>query len=109
MKKERNSKSSTVFALSTLTHLIPKYHYDKDGNCINPDFNNRTYVKKAYKAYLKGQIYFRYKDNIYTVPKISKQALEDYLNSVSLEDLEKIDVLQELENIKSQEKIEENA
>jgi len=101
MKKEEISKSPTVFALSTLTHLIPKYHYDKDGSCINPDFNNRMYAKKAYKAYLKGQDHFKYKDNIYTVPKISKQALEDYLNSVTLEELESVDILQELETIEN--------
>lgn len=93
------SKSPKVFALSTMTHMIPKYHYDKDGNCINPDFNNRMYAKKAYKAYLKGQDHFKYKDNIYTVPKISKQALEEYLDSMTVEQLESIDVLQELENI----------
>lgn len=109
MKKENSSKSPTVFALSTMTHLIPKYHYDKEGNCINPDFNNRMYAKKAYRAYLKGQPYFMYKDNLYTVPKINKQALEEYLNTVDVEDLEATDMIEELENIKSQEKIEENA
>ena len=100
MKQENSSKSPVVFALSTLTHEIPKYHYDNEGNLINPDFNNRMYAKKAYKAYLKGQTHFIYKNNVYTVPKISKQALEDYLNSVSVEDLEKVDILQELENNK---------
>lgn len=98
MKQENNNKSPVIFALSTLTHKIPKYHYNDEGNLINPDFNNRMYVKKAFKAYLKGQTHFLYKNNVYTVPKISKQALEDYLNSVSLKDLEKVDILQELEN-----------
>lgn len=97
MSKKRN-ESPTVFALSTLTHTIPKYHYDNEGNCINPDFNNRMYVKKAYNAYLKGKSYFKYKDNIYTVPKINKQTLEDYLSSVSMEELENIDVLEKIEN-----------
>jgi hypothetical protein len=98
MKKKKNSKSPTVFALSTMTHLIPKYHYDKDGNCINAEFNNRMYAKKAYKAYLQGKDHFKYKDNIYTVPRISKQALEEYLDSVTVEELENVDILQELEN-----------
>jgi hypothetical protein len=98
MNKESN-KSPTVYALSTMTHLIPKFHLDADGNAINPDFNNRMYAKKAYKAYLKGKDHFIYKGNIYTVPKINKQALDDYLESVTVEELENYNVLEELENI----------
>lgn len=104
MKKKNNNKPSTIFALSTLTHLIPKYHYDKEGNYINPDFNNRTYAKKAYKAYLKGQSSFIYKNNVYTVPRINKQVLEEYLDSIDIEQLKEVDMIEELENIRSQEK-----
>jgi hypothetical protein len=92
-----SNKSPTVFALSTMTHLIPKYHKDENGDYIDPSFNNRMYAKKAYKAYLKGKSSFIYKDNIYMVPKISKQALEDYLESVSLEELESFNPLENTE------------
>jgi len=97
MSKKKN-KSPVVFALSTLTHEIPKFHYDENGERINAEFNNRMYAKKAYKAYLKGQRFFVYKSNVYTVPRIDKQALDEYLNSVSVEELESIDILKELEN-----------
>lgn len=95
-----NNESPTIFALSTMTHLIPKYHFDKDGNHINPEFNNRMYAKKAHNAYMKGKKSFIYKDHVYTVPTINKQALEDYLNSVSLEELENVNMIEELEIIK---------
>jgi len=103
-KEAQKVEEKTIFALSTITHDLPKFHYDEDGKCINPDFNNRLYVKKAYKAYLKGQKYFKYKDDIYTVPRISKQALDKYLDSVTLEELESLDILQELDNIENNSK-----
>lgn len=82
----KEEKSPTIFALSTMTHMIPKYHYDENGECINPDFNNRMYAKKAHKAYMQGKDHFIYKDNVYTVPKINKQALDSYLESIELEE-----------------------
>lgn len=103
-KEAQKVEEKTIFALSTITHDLPKFHYDEDGKYINADFNNRMYVKKAYKAYLKGQKYFKYKDAIYTVPRISKQALDKYLDSVTLEELESLDVLQELDNIENNSK-----
>jgi hypothetical protein len=86
------SNDKTVYALSTMTHLIPKYHYKEDGSRVNEEFNNRSYAKKAYKAYLKGLDFFRYKGDLYTVPKINKQKMQEYLDSVSVEDLMNEDV-----------------
>lgn len=55
------------------------------------------YVKKAYKAYLQGKTWFLYKGNPYMVPKMPKQALDDYLESVTLEELENFNPLENTE------------
>lgn len=79
MKKVIN-KDPTVFALSTDTLAIKKIPRDSEGNTINPDFNSKTYIKKAYKAYLKGLYFFKYKGYSYPVPRIKKSKLEEILN-----------------------------
>ncbi len=48
-KEAQKAEEKTIFALSTITHDLPKFHYNEDGKCINPDFNNRLYVKKHIK------------------------------------------------------------
>ena len=53
MKKERN-KDPMIFALSTDTLAIQKFSKNDDGEIINPDFNNKTYLKKASAKTSKG-------------------------------------------------------
>ena len=85
-----------------MTHLIPKYHYNEEGEKINSEFNNRMYAKKAFKAYLKGKQHFMYKNAIYTVPTINKQNLNNYLDSVSVEELENFNI-EDIINIEDKE------
>lgn len=85
MSKKEKNRNPTIFALSTMTHLIPKYHYKEDGTKVNENFNNRSYAKKAFKAYLKGKDHFMYNGVLYTVPKIKKKHLEEYLDSIEIE------------------------
>ena len=72
MKVKKNRESSTIFALSTDTKGVEKYSKDADGNIIDSNFNNKTFIKKAYKSYLKGKDMFMYKGQSYVVPKINK-------------------------------------
>ena len=58
-----------VFGGITNTINTPKYSNDKDGN-INSDFNNKLFLKKAYKAYKKGKVFFKYKGSDYIVPRV---------------------------------------
>lgn len=85
MKKVIN-ENPTIFAQTTETWKVSKYSYDEDGNIINPDFNNRSYLKKAYKSYLQGKNFFKYKGDIYTVPKMKKQQLENIINGINEEE-----------------------
>jgi hypothetical protein len=85
MSKKVVNENPEVFAYSTLTHLLSKYAPDAEGN-IDYSFNIRTYIKKAYKAYLKGKSVFRYKNKIHVVPKISKNKKEEILDSMILEE-----------------------
>ncbi len=85
MKKERN-KDPMIFALSTDTLAIQKFSKNEDGEIINPDFNNKTYLKKAWKAHLKGNIYFKYKGQLYPVPMMQKSKLEKFINSYNEEE-----------------------
>jgi hypothetical protein len=84
MKKDKQ-EDPMVFALTTETHLINKFPKDDEGNIINTEFNARTYTKKAHKAFLKGQNFFKYKGVTYVVPKMQKSKLESYLEG-DLED-----------------------
>lgn len=79
MRKREQPSNARVFTLSTLTHMIPKYHYTEEGVPVNPDFNNRSFAKKAYKAYLKGQQNFYYRNNLYVVPAVSEAEMNEYL------------------------------
>ena len=74
-----------VFALSTDTLSITKYPVDDDGNIINKSFNAKTFTKKAYKSYLKGLMFFKYKGQIYPVPRVRKNKLEETLNNLEIE------------------------
>jgi hypothetical protein len=82
MKKLVND-NPTIFAQTTETWKVAKFAYDEEGNIINPDFNNKTYLKKAYKSYLQGKDFFRYKENIYPVPKMKRKQLEDIINNLN--------------------------
>lgn len=84
MKKVIND-NPTIFAQTTETWKISKFSYDDEGNIINSEFNNRMYLKKAYKAYLKGKDFFKYKDQIYSVPKMKRKALENIINNTTEE------------------------
>lgn len=78
----KQNDNPTVFALTTDTLSINKYPTDDDGNIINPRFNAKTFTKKAYKSYLKGLSFFRYKGSVYPVPKMKKDKLEESLNKI---------------------------
>lgn len=80
------NKDSLVFALSTNTLNIQKFPKDDDGNIINPRFNAKTFTKKAYKSYLKGLSFFKYKGETYPVPKAKKEVLEKALNNLEIEE-----------------------
>lgn len=81
MKKVSN-ENPMVFAQTTETWKVSKFSYNEEGEIINPDFNNRTYLKKAHKAYLKGKMFFSYKGNAYPVPRMTKKQLEDLGNGI---------------------------
>lgn len=87
MKKVKNRNSPVmVFALTTDTMSIKKFPVDDNGKVINPRFNAKTFIKKAYKSYLKGKTYFTYKGESYVVPKLSKERLEEIiLNNIETE------------------------
>jgi len=85
MKKEI-SKNPSVFAQTTETWKVSKFSYNENGEIINPDFNNRSYLKKAYKSYLKGKVFFTYKGNIYPVPRMTKQEIQNLLTEDLLEE-----------------------
>lgn len=87
MKKE-NKKDYSVFAQTTETWKVSKFGYNENGEPINSDFNNRTYLKKAYKAYLKGKIFFNYKGNTYPVPRMNKSDIEKLLSEDLLETID---------------------
>lgn len=53
-----------LFAAPLLTYKERKYS-EKD---VQKLFNYRSYLKKALRAYIKGDIQFRYKDQIYITP-----------------------------------------
>jgi len=84
-EKKLRTPNSRIFTLQKGNQILPKYHYSEEGEIINPEFNNRTFAKKAYKAYLKGQQNFRYKDNLYVVPALSNLEMMNYLDSINKE------------------------
>lgn len=81
MKKVSN-ENPMIFAQTTETWKVSKFSYNEEGECINPDFNNKTYLKKAYKSYLKGKLFFTYKGNSYPVPRMKRKELEDIINGI---------------------------
>ena len=83
IKKIRDPSKRLVFGLSTDTLSIKKFPVDDDGEIINSNFNAKTYIKKAYKAYKKGSTYFSYKGQRYLVPKLAEDKLEDMLDKFS--------------------------
>lgn len=89
-KKVKNNEDPTVFALTTETWRIKKHPTNEEGEIINPDFNARTYAKKAHKAFLKGQNFFTYKGVVYPVPKMKRNALNEYLDSIDLDENDNI-------------------
>lgn len=81
MKKNDNPM---VFALSTDTLSIKKYPTDDNGEIINRRFNAKTFTKKAYKSYLKGLTFFKYKGEMYPVPRMRKNKLEETLENLEI-------------------------
>jgi len=104
-KVKQSSENQMVFALSTDTLAIKKYPTNKEGEIINIHFNARTYTKKAYAAYLKGKDYFKYKDQVYIVPKMPRQQYNELLENITLEgevaarEVEKEVINEEVNNI----------
>ncbi len=88
MKQETETRKNdpVVFALSTQTWLIKKHPVDEESNIIDPNFNARTYTKKAYKAFLQGKSYFTYKGTTYVVPKMQRSTLDKHLDSINLDE-----------------------
>jgi hypothetical protein len=80
----KQSDNPMVFALSTDTLSIKKYPTDDDGNIINSRFNAKTFTKKAYKSYLKGLSFFKYKGDWYPVPKMRKDKLQETLENLEI-------------------------
>lgn len=64
-----------VFGASTDLLKQPKYNVNDDGT-IDTSFNNRAFIKKAYKEYLKGHSFFTYKGLKYIVPRIPYNNIE---------------------------------
>ena len=101
---KRVSENPKVFALSTLTHTLEKTPRDDDGNIINPDFNAKMYVKKAYAAYNKGLDYFKYKGEVYVVPRFTKANKAEALDMVEkymLQEEEEVININNIENKKA--------
>lgn len=89
-EKVRNNEDPTVFALTTETWRIKKHPTNEEGEVLNPDFNARTYAKKAHKAFLKGQNFFTYKGVTYHVPKMKRSNLDNYLENIELDENDNI-------------------
>jgi ribosomal protein S5 len=49
------------------TSKISKFDLDAEGNEVT-QFNKRTMAKKALKAFLKGETYYKYKGEQYVIP-----------------------------------------
>ena len=64
-----NNITRYKFAGPTHTYQIPRFELDENGNPIYSE-NLRTKFKKAYNAFLKGKMLYKYKNQFRVVPKI---------------------------------------
>lgn len=78
--QENSQKFKKKFALTTDTINLTKGYSEESLTAFNP----KTYIKKAYKAYLKGLMFFSYKGESYPVPRVTPE----YLSKLS-EELER--------------------
>lgn len=92
MKKNREKRF--IFAANPNTLGMEIYNKDESGNIIDSDFNNKTFIKKAYKSYLKGKTHFNYKGINFAVPLVDMESI-NLLTEEELSSLDNVDLLNE--------------
>lgn len=75
LERKASTKSKTKFVLPD-TLSLPK-HFSTDTGELVVDINNRTMRNKAFKAYKRGDFFYKYKGKTYAVPMVP---VEDLLN-----------------------------